>query len=100
MAYSGHEFFRKMDGIVTGFEVLRTVVPESGEVYLTIPDFSRDRFTKNQTAGNSIHFHASDPDTKSPVFDLSPEELPAHEVLPDTLILRVSPRREATHRGD
>lgn len=100
MANSEHQFFRIFDGFLTQFEVLRTLVPESGEAQLVIPDFSRDRFTTNQTEGNSIHFSAYDMETGNPAFELSPEELPAHEVLPDTLILRASPHREATHRGD
>lgn len=100
MANSEHQFFRIFDGFLTQFEVLRTLVPESGEAQLMIPDFSRDRFTTNQTARNTIHFSAYDMETGNPAFELSPEELPAHEVLPDTLILRASPHREATHRGD
>ncbi|GEM_PF-1568118 len=97
MAYSGHRFFRIADGFVTQFKVLQTVVPESGEARLMIPDFSEDRFTTNQTAANSIHFAAYELETGNPAFDLSPEELPAHEVIPATLILKVAPLRGAAH---
>jgi hypothetical protein len=100
MANSEHQFFRIFDGFLTQFEVLRTLVPESGELELMIPDFSRDRFTTNQTVGNTIHFSAYDAETGNPAFDLSPEELPAHEVLPETLILRASPNRGASHGGN
>lgn len=97
LAYSDHEFFRISDGFVTPFQIASAVVPESGEAQLVIPDFSQDRFTTNQTEGNSIRFYASDVETGNAAFDLSPEELPAHKMIPDTLVLKVAPRRGAAH---
>lgn len=99
-AYSGNEFLRIRHGFVPQFEILRTSVPGSGEARLMIPDFSRDRFTTNQTFGNSISFSAGEPGTYYRAFELFPEELPAREEIPETLILRASPNRGATHRGD
>ena len=94
-AYSGNEFFRISHGFVPQFEFLRTSVPESGEVELVIPDFSRDRFTTNQTFGNSISFSAREPGTYYRAFELFPEELLAREEIPETLLLRASPNRGA-----
>lgn len=99
-AYSGNEFFRISHGFVPQFEFLRTPVPESGEVELVIPDFSRDRFTTNQTFGNSISFSARESGTFYRAFELFPEELSAREEIPETLILRASPNRGGPHGGN
>ena len=84
MAHSSHSFFGIGDGPVTQFEVARTTVSADGHFELVLPDFSRDGFTAGQGTPNSIRFVARDPVTWNVLFELSPQELAAQELVPET----------------
>ena len=93
LAFSSHGFFGIADGAVTQFEVGRATVPADGRFELALPDFSRDGFSTDQSARNSIRFIARDPVTWNILFELIPAELPAGESFPEFLAFEVAPRR-------
>jgi len=93
MAYSSHSFFGISDGAVTQFEVARATVPTDGRCELALPDFSRDGFTADQGAQNSIRFVAREPVTWNRLFELVTAELPAGERFPETLAFAVASSR-------